>query len=75
MSTHFDALESQLKLLPLKQKAELARLIEELETSVDADLERLWIEEARRRYDAYLRGELESSPGEEVMSRARDLLK
>jgi predicted methyltransferase MtxX (methanogen marker protein 4) len=75
VSTHFDALESQLKLLPLKQKAELARLIEELETSVDADLERLWIEEARRRYDAYLRGELESSPGEEVMSRARDLLK
>jgi len=67
-----DELEKQAGLLPLKQKAELARiLIEELETSVDADVERLWIEEAQRRYDAYLSGELESSSGEDAMKRAR----
>jgi hypothetical protein len=76
MSTHFDELERQAKLLPLKQKAELARiLISELETSVDADVERLWVEEAQRRYDAYLRGELESSDGEDVMRRVRSRLK
>lgn len=76
MSTHFEEVERQAKLLPLKQKAELARiLIEELEASVAADVERLWVEEARRRYDAYLRGEIESSPGEDVMRRARSRLK
>lgn len=73
MSEHFDDIERQAKLLPLKQKAELARiLIEALETSVDADVERLWIEEAQRRYDAFLKGELEALSGEEVMNRARN---
>ncbi len=44
---------------------------DELEVSVDADAEELWIEEAQRRYDAYLKGELEALPGEDVMNRAR----
>ena len=49
-------------------------LIEELDGSVDADAEQLWIEEAQRRYDAYRKGELEALPGEEVMNRARTAL-
>ena len=44
---------------------------EETDASVDADLERFWIEEAQRRYDAYLKGELEALPGDDVMDRAR----
>ena len=49
-------------------------LIEETEGLVDADLERFWIEEAQRRYDAYLKGELEALPGDDVMNRARNAL-
>jgi hypothetical protein len=45
--------------------------IEELDESVDADAEQLWIEEAQRRYDAYLKGELEAREGDDVMNRAR----
>ncbi len=63
-------------MLPLKEKAALARvLIEELDATVDADVEQLWIDEAQRRYDAYLKGELEALPGDDVMARARDRIK
>ena len=76
MSAHFDDIERQARLLPLKQKAALARLlIEELDTSVDADAEQLWVDEAQRRYDAYLKGELEALPGDDVMARARNRIK
>jgi len=44
---------------------------EDLDTSVDADAEQFWIEEAQRRYDAYLKGELEALEGDDVMKRAR----
>lgn len=72
MSTHFDDIEKQARLLPLKQKAALARvLFEELDQAVDADVERLWIEGAQRRYDACLKGELEALEGDDVMNRAR----
>jgi hypothetical protein len=76
MSTHFDDIERQARLLPLKQKAALARLlIEELDASIDADAERLWVDEAQRRYDAYLKGKLEALPGDDVMARARNRIK
>ncbi|HYN25091.1 MAG TPA: addiction module protein [Pyrinomonadaceae bacterium] len=76
MSSHFHDLEMQARALPVKEKAALARLlIEELDMSVDADAEQLWIDEAQRRYDAYQRGELEARPGDEVMARARNRLK
>ena len=76
MSTQFDEIERQARLLPLNEKATLARvLIEELDTSVDADAEQLWIAEAQRRYDTYLKGELEALPGDEVLARARDCIK
>ena len=76
MSTLFEQLEKQARMLTPQEKASLARiLIEELDTSSDTDVERLWIEESQRRYEAYLRGELKSVSGEEVMSRARSRLK
>lgn len=72
MGAHFDDIERQARSLPLKEKAALARvLIQELDTSVDADAEQLWIVEAHRRYDAYLKGELEALLGDEVMNRTR----
>lgn len=76
MSTHFHEVEKQARALTPKEKAALARqLIEELDMAVDADAEQLWIDEAQRRYEAYLKGELEALPGDEVMSRARNRLK
>jgi hypothetical protein len=56
-----------------KGETALARvLIEELDTSVDANAEQLWIDEAQHRYDAYLKGELEALSGEAVMNRIRN---
>jgi putative addiction module component (TIGR02574 family) len=72
MSTQFDDIERQARALPVKEKAALARvLIEELDTMVEADAEQLWIDEAQRRYDEYLKVKLEALSGEDVMARAR----
>jgi putative addiction module component (TIGR02574 family) len=76
MSALFDELEKQARLLTPQEKAALARiLIEELDPAADSQVEELWIAESQRRYEAYLNGELESLPGDEVMSRARTRLK
>jgi putative addiction module component (TIGR02574 family) len=76
MSALFDELQKQARMLTPQEKATLARiLIEELDPAADSQVEQLWIAEAQRRYDAYLQGELESLPGDEVMSRARTRLK
>lgn len=63
-------------MLTPQEKATLARiLIEELDSASDADVEKLWIEESQRRHEAYLKGELKSVSGDEVMSRVRSRLK
>ena len=75
MSTNFEEMEKQARALSREEKAELARiLIEELDTAVDQEAEHLWLEEAERRYDTFIRGEIEARPGDEVMQRARDRL-
>ena len=59
-------------MLTTEEKAALVHLlIEELDSSADADVGQLWIDESRRRYDAYLKGELEAVSGDEVMARAK----
>ena len=76
MSALFEELEIRARELTPSEKASLARiLIDELDTSLDGDVDRLWIEEAQRRYDAFRKGELEPLPGDEVMARARSRLK
>ena len=76
MSTRFKELEKQARALSAREKAELARvLIDDLDSSTDANAEQLWIEEAQRRYDAFVAGKLSALPGEEVMRRARQRLK
>ena len=72
----FEELEKHARSLGTEEKATLARiLIEEFDTAIDPNAEQLWLEEAQRRYEAFLRGELEARPGDEVMQRARDRLK
>ena len=76
MSITFEELQRQAKALRGEEKAALARmLIEDLDATEDADAERLWLDEAQCRYEAYSRGELEARPGDEVLQRARDRLK
>lgn len=76
MSALPEELKKQTRLLTVEEKATLARiLIEGLDASTDRDVEQLWVAEAQRRYEAYLRGEVEAHPGDEVMKRARNRLK
>ena len=76
MSALFDEIQKQTQMLTPQEKAALARLlIDELDPSTEPDVEQLWITESQRRYEAYLRGELPSVPGDEAMSRARGRLK
>ena len=76
MSSQLEEIQRQIVTLPAKEKAALAhQLIEELDESSDAEAERLWLDEATRRYEAYQRGELSSRAGDEAMQRARERLK
>ena len=76
MSALFDELEKQSRLLSAEEKATLARiLIEGLDSTEEHDVEQLWVAEAQRRYRAYLKGDIEADPGDEVMTRARNRLK
>ena len=76
MSSQFEEIQRQIIGLQPNEKAALAhRLIEELDESTDADAERLWLEEATRRYEAYQRGAISSRDGDEVMKTARERLK
>lgn len=72
MSSQFDDLEKRARALSRGEKAALARvLIEDLDPVKEPGVDESWLEEARRRYDAYLRGELQCVPGDEAMARAR----
>ena len=76
MSSQFDDLEKQARALSREEKAALARvLIDELDPVNEPGVEELWLEEARRRYDAYRHGDLKSVPGDEAMARARNRLR
>ena len=76
MSALYDQLKKQARLLSLEERARLAHtLIEELDSSVESNLEELWIAEAQDRYQAYLNGGIGSRPGDDVMARARSRLK
>jgi hypothetical protein len=76
VSSQFDDLEKRARALSREEKAALARvLIDELDPVNEPGVEELWLEEARRRYDAYRRGEVLSVPGDEAMVRARSRLR
>lgn len=49
-------------------------LISSLEGEEDADAERLWIEEAERRYMEYKRGKIKAKPAELVFKEAYEKL-
>ena len=76
MSSKFDELTKPIRAHPDRERVELVRvLIDDLDPGKDPDVEKLWLEEAERRYAQYLRGEVEAIPGDEVMAEARKRLK
>ena len=76
MSNQIEELTKRIRALPARERVELVRtLIDDLDPGKDPDVEKLWLEEAERRYAQYLRGEAEAIPGDEVMAEARKRLK
>ena len=64
--------EASVLKLPVAERAALTeRLIESLDALDDAENERLWVEEAERRYQAYKHGLLSARPAAEAVRDAR----
>jgi len=58
--------------LPPRSRAKLAeRLLESLDDSTQKEIDRLWADEVEDRIEAYERGELKATPGEEVFRRLK----
>jgi putative addiction module component (TIGR02574 family) len=53
-------------------RAQLARdLLDSLDDLSEAEIEQLWLQEAVRRHDAIVAGEVQTIPADEVLARAR----
>jgi putative addiction module component (TIGR02574 family) len=69
MNAKTKALSQEAKKLSPEERIEL---IEELQRSLDPtdpEIDRAWAEEARDRLAAYLRGEMEATPFEEILQK------
>lgn len=57
--------------LSLEERAQLAgRLLLSIENPTDAEVERLWLDEAEHRLNAFRRGDAQTIPSEEVFRKA-----
>lgn len=76
MSPGLKECEVQALKLPLDERAALAEhLIESLDALDDAENERLWVEEAERRYHEYKQGRVSSKPAAEAIRNAREQIR
>jgi len=65
-------LEAEALHLPVEQRAQLAeRLLASLDEVGEAEAERLWADEAERRFQEYRQGKISSRPAADVMRDAR----
>lgn len=75
MAIPAETIENEALSLPVKERARLvAHLLESIEewrASDPKEVEQAWLAEADRRYQAYLRGEEEAIPSEQVLSELR----
>lgn len=75
MLTDIKAFEAQAMTLPVSQRALLAQhLLASLDDVNELENERLWLEEAQRRYSAYKKGNLSSRDAFEAIADMRDQL-
>jgi len=76
MSTAVAEIEAKIRELSPEDKADLVRsLIVELDAPADADVERAWLEEAKRRHREVVEGKVQPVPGEKVFANLRARLK
>ena len=69
-------LESKALKLPRKNRARLAqRLISSLDQETDVDTEKLWREEAERRFAELKSGKVTGIPAERVIRKARSAIR
>jgi putative addiction module component (TIGR02574 family) len=72
MARKFSEIQKELSELPADERAKLAlALVESLEAEEEGDIAEAWRIEAERRYEQYLRGEVQAIPGEEVFANVR----
>ena len=72
MSRPIAEIEQEVLSLDVSTRAELARtLVDSLDDLSEEEWNRLWGEEAERRYDEFLAGRAKAYPAEEVFARIR----
>lgn len=72
----FQKLEDEVMHLPIKQRVHLMqRLLSSLEAPSSEELRAEWLEEARRRAEELDSGSVQAVPGEDVLAKARALIK
>ena len=75
MATELEQCEQYAKKLPLQERALLIkRLIEGLDELDEHNLERLWVQEAARRFKEFKAGNIEARSAEDVFRDARTKL-
>jgi putative addiction module component (TIGR02574 family) len=68
--------ESKALKLPRRERARLAqRLISSLDPKADADVEKLWLQEAERRLGELKSGKIAGIPADKVVRKARSALR
>jgi putative addiction module component (TIGR02574 family) len=76
VSVRIARIEEEVFRLPFRERALLAEhLISSLDEEEDPEAERLWIEEAERRYKEYKKGKVKAKPAEVVFKEARAKLR
>ena len=76
MGMNYNELMREILTLSNKEKATLAlTLIDQLYDQTDEHVEKIWAEEAEQRYQAFVAGELDAYPENEVMARAKQRFK
>ena len=76
MTTRLTDVEKQAQQLSLQERSTLIdHLISSLDELDEKECDRLWFEEAKRRYQAYKAGVISSRPSEEVFKEAQARLK
>ncbi len=75
MLSKIKEIEEEALRLPSRERARLAEhLISSLDEEEDPEAEKLWIEEAERRYREYKEGKVKAKPSDLVFKEARSKL-
>jgi putative addiction module component (TIGR02574 family) len=76
MATDIAEIEAKIRALSPEDKTQLIRtLIAELDGPAEADVERAWVDEAKRRHQELIDGSVQPVPGERVFASLRARLK